>query len=216
MSLRWSLPTLAFSMLASLSVSAETTPLLIHSSQSFATVARAIQSQEETPRSDRTVPDLFQQSPITRPPKPLFPPPPTTPAPTSPVLSLPELEQAVYEQVNQHRLKLGLRPLQLDTRVSAQARAHSQAMANKDVPFGHYNFKRRVQRVDRIISSRRIAENVAYIFSHNQPAKRAVDGWLRSSHHRPEVEGNYSVTGVGVAMGDRGALFFTQIYVRPR
>jgi uncharacterized protein YkwD len=89
-------------------------------------------------------------------------------------------------------------------------------MAGRQVPFGHTDFSQRIRRVNQIISSRRVSENVAYIFSHNDPAKRAFDGWLRSPAHRRAIEDNFSVTGVGVALGDRGALYFTQIYVRPR
>ncbi len=163
---------------------------------------------------------LFPQLPRgEQPPAPLFPTPSTSPTTTpSPITAetLPELERRIFEQVNQYRLQRGLRPLQMDPRISAHARAHSQAMAGRQVPFGHTDFSQRIRRVNQIISSRRVSENVAYIFSHNDPAKRAFDGWLRSPAHRRAIEDNFSVTGVGVALGDRGALYFTQIYVRPR
>ncbi len=175
--------------------------------------------QTSPPASTRPRP-LFPQLPRgNQHPAPLFPAPST--APTSPPSSitaetLPKLEQRIFEQVNQYRLHRGLRPLRMDPRISAQARAHSQAMAERQVPFGHTDFSQRIRRVNRIIASRRVSENVAYIFSHNDPAKRAFDGWLRSPAHRRALEDNFSVTGVGVALGDRGALYFTQIYVRPR
>jgi uncharacterized protein YkwD len=89
-------------------------------------------------------------------------------------------------------------------------------MATKRLPFGHHDFRQRARRVDRIIRSRRVSETVAYIFTHQDTAKRAVQGWVKSPRHRPILVGNYRVTGVGVAQGDRGAFYFTQIYVRPR
>lgn len=154
-------------------------------------------------------------------PTPIITPTPVpnpTPVPTltNPELSIPVLEQVVYEQVNQHRVQMGLPPLHLDSRLNAKARAHSQAMALKQIPFGHVDFRQRVLQINRLIPSRRISENVAYIFTHKDTATRAVQGWLRSPHHRPSIEGNYSLTGVGVAQGERGAFYFTQLYVRTR
>jgi uncharacterized protein YkwD len=157
----------------------------------------------------------------------LLPQPALTPTETAPPanstddstdakLAIPVLEQAVFEEVNRYRTSIGLAPLQLDTRISQQARAHSQAMATKRLPFGHHDFRQRARRVDRIIRSRRVSETVAYIFTHQDTAKRAVQGWVKSPRHRPILVGNYRVTGVGVAQGDRGAFYFTQIYVRPR
>lgn len=142
--------------------------------------------------------------------------PSSVPSPAEVKLSIPELEQEVFDQVNQHRRTLGLPPLQIDRRLSEQARAHSLDMAARRVPVGHTDFRSRVRQIGRVVPGRRlrISENVAYIFSHDQPAQRAVRGWLRSDRHRPIVEGNYSLTGVGVAMGERGALYFTQVYVR--
>jgi uncharacterized protein YkwD len=130
--------------------------------------------------------------------------------------SIPALEHAVYEQINQHRATLGLAPLRLDTRISISARSHSQNMADRRIPFGHSNFRQRVLALDRLVPSRRISENVAYMFTHRETAKRVVQGWLRSPAHRPSIEGReYRLTGVGVAKGERGAFYVTQIYIRP-
>ncbi len=151
---------------------------------------------------------------------PLFPAPADLGPPARP--SAPEiptaaaLEQAIYDQINQHRLSQGLAPLTLDPRISDRARAHSQAMAERRIPVSHYNFRDRAREIRRIVRFRRIAENVAYIFTHRNTADRAVQGWLQSASHRASIEGNYSITGIGVVQGDRGAFYFTQIFVRPR
>lgn len=148
----------------------------------------------------------------------LFPQPTPSPSqsPSDPELAIDVLEQTVFEEVNQYRVSLGLRPFQINPRLSEQARAHSQAMAEKQIPFGHTDFRKRVRKIDRIIRSRRVSENVAYIFTHKDTAKRAVQGWIKSPRHRPVLEGNYRYTGVGVAQGERGAFYFTQVYVNPR
>lgn len=155
---------------------------------------------------------------------PLFPAkvpatPVSPPAPqTYPNLSIPKLEQEIFEQVNQHRAQRGLLPLKLDPKLSEQARIHSLDMAEKRLPFSHVDFDKRVRRIGRVVPGRRmrISENLAYIFSHNEPAKRAVNGWLQSDRHRAILEGNYALTGVGVAIGYKGALYFTQVYVQPQ
>lgn len=148
----------------------------------------------------------------------LFQPPtvPSTSSSLKPELAIPALEQAVFERVNQYRATKGLPPLQLDSRLSTQAREHSEAMAQYQVAFGHIDFQSRARRINRVIPSRRVSETVAYIFSHQETAKRAVDGWIKSAKHRPILEGEYSLTGIGVAMGQRQAFYFTQFYVRPQ
>lgn len=143
---------------------------------------------------------------------PLFQP--SQPAPSE--LSAAVLEQRVFQLVNEYRSQRRLPPLRIDTRLSQVAREHSQSMASRRVPFGHPEFRRRVLVVNRVVPSRRVAENVAYIFSHQDTANRAVQGWIRSDDHRPSMEGAYSLTGIGVAQGERGAFYFTQIFVRPR
>jgi len=131
------------------------------------------------------------------------------------VPSIPELEQAIYLKVNRYRQQRGLPALQLDSRISTIARRHSQDMADRRISFGHQNLRYRALAVDRVIASRRVSENVAYVFSHQNTADRVVQGWLRSAAHRSAIEGEFRYTGVGVAQNDRGAFFFTQIYVRP-
>jgi uncharacterized protein YkwD len=157
--------------------------------------------------AEAQVPALFRRS---------QPTPPALPSTEAAEPSISELENSVYEQINQHRATLGLSPLQLDTRISIYARSHSQNMADRRIPFGHSNFRQRVLALDRLVPSRRISENVAYMFTHHETAKRVVQGWLKSPHHRPSIEGReYRLTGVGVAQGERGAFYVTQIYIRP-
>lgn len=143
-------------------------------------------------------------------------PAPRTLPPVVPIPSIPELEQSIYNQVNQYRSLRGLAPLVIDTRISAEARRHSQAMAQRQVPFGHSRFRQRVLLLNQIIPARRVSENVAYMFTHRETATRVVQGWIKSSAHRPSLEGEFRFTGVGVAQGERGAFYFTQIYIRPR
>ncbi len=127
--------------------------------------------------------------------------------------SLGAIEQAVHNQVNQYRASLGLAPLSLDSRISSQARAHSQNMASGAVPFSHDGFSQRVQAIAEVISYDGAAENVAYNQGYSDPATQAVQGWLNSTGHRTNIEGGYNLTGIGVAKNSSGEYYFNQVFV---
>ena len=130
--------------------------------------------------------------------------------------SLAALEQEVHNQVNQYRASLGLPPLSLDSRISEQARTHSQNMANGAVGFSHDGFSQRVQTIAKVISYRGASENVAYNQGYTDSATQAVQGWLKSTGHRTNIEGNYNLTGIGIAKNAKGEYYFTQIFIRSR
>jgi uncharacterized protein YkwD len=130
--------------------------------------------------------------------------------------SLHTLEQSVHEQVNQYRKSHNLPPLTLDAGISAQARAHSEAMANGRVPFSHNGFDQRVKTIARSISYRGAAENVAYNQGYTNPGEQAVQGWIKSTGHRQNMEGQYDLTGIGIAKNAKGEYYFTQIFIRRR
>lgn len=130
--------------------------------------------------------------------------------------SLGAIEQAVHNQVNQYRASLGLAPLALDSRISSQARAHSQNMASGAVPFSHDGFSQRVQALATQIPYNESSENVAYNQGYADAATQAVQGWLNSTGHRTNIEGNYNLTGIGVAKNEEGEYYFTQIFVTSR
>jgi len=123
------------------------------------------------------------------------------------------LERAAYELVNRHRRARGLAPLALDPRISQEARLHSLTMADGRTPFGHDGFADRVNALSHVMTCRRSAENVASNKGHRDPASEAVQGWLESRAHRENIEGAYSLTGIGVARNAAGEVFFTQIFV---
>lgn len=125
------------------------------------------------------------------------------------------LEQEVYEQINEYRLSRHLPPLVLDARISEQARTHSQAMASGQVPFSSQGFDLRSDAISKVIPYQKICENVAYNFGHPDPARAAVNGWLRNSEGSVvDVTGEYELTGIGVATNIKGEYYFTQIFIR--
>ena len=130
--------------------------------------------------------------------------------------SLNVLEATIDQQINQYRQSQNLPPLKLDDRLSTQARMHSEAMARGEVPFSHDRFDERADAISQIIPYRSVAENVAYNQGFTDSATQAVDGWLKSTVHLKNIEGDFAFTGVGVAKNDRNEYYFTQIFVLQR
>ena len=126
------------------------------------------------------------------------------------------LEKSVHQQINKYRQSLNLSPLELDPEVSQQARMHSENMAQGKVPFSHQGFSARTEQLKSVLPYSRVAENVAYNQGVGDPAMQAVEGWINSSGHRQNIEGNFDRTGIGVAVNDRGEYYFTQIFLLKR
>lgn len=121
------------------------------------------------------------------------------------------LEQDVLYYINQYREKKGLGPLEYNRTIMEAARRHSIEMARKEVPFGHTGFDERMRSLMTDIKSvNAAAENVAY---GDLSAKQVVDLWLHSKGHRRNIEGNYNLTGIGIARASNGTLYFTEIFL---
>jgi uncharacterized protein YkwD len=134
-----------------------------------------------------------------------------------PTADFPDLEGQVFRLVNAHRKDRGLRPLRYDTLVAAIARAHSREMAEGRVPLGHEGLDERGKAIEQREPFARLAENVALNdYPRERTVRVALRGWLASAHHLANIEGPYSVTGVGVAQAPDGTFYYTQIFVAPR
>ena len=59
---------------------------------------------------------------------------------------------------------------------------------------------------------KRTSENVAMNNS-PIPAQVVVRGWINSEGHKKNMEGDYDLTGVGIARSRNGSWYFTQIFV---
>lgn len=126
------------------------------------------------------------------------------------------LEDSVHRQINQYRASQSLPALTRNATIDAQARTHSQNMANGKAVFGHSGFQQRVQAIATTIPYSAAAENVAKNKGFSDPATQAVQGWLKSPGHLGNIKGNYNLTGIGVASNNKGEVYFTQIFIRKR
>ncbi|MGE5658785.1 MAG: CAP domain-containing protein [Actinomycetota bacterium] len=139
-----------------------------------------------------------------------------SPSPTVKIPSPTAMELSIQQQVNQYRTSRQLSPLTLDPRITEQARIHSQNMANGKVPFSHQGFEQRIQAIGRSLAYNAAAENVAFNLGFSDPARQAVQGWIKSPGHRENMEGNYNLTGIGIAKNAKGEYYFTQLFIRSR
>lgn len=121
-----------------------------------------------------------------------------------------KLAADILNYVNEYRQTKGLSPLVMNDVISAVAKQHSNDMAGKKTPFGHEGFEDRIKFISQKLGVfHRSAENVAY---GDLDARQVVDVWLKSPGHRRNIEGKYTVTGIGTSMANDGTIFFTQIF----
>ena len=122
------------------------------------------------------------------------------------------MNKEILRLVNKHRTDMGLKPLSNDPHIIKEAEQHSKNMASGKVAFGHDGFEGRSNRLSKVIKhSGASAENVAY---GARTAEAVVDMWLHSKGHRENIEGNYTLTGLGIAKDKSGTLYFTQIFIK--
>src|SRR5580692_2173027 len=114
--------------------------------------------------------------------------------------------------VNEFRRSKGLPALQANSYISSIALGHSRDMLTGKSPFGHDGFRQRIDKISSRLGKLHVAaENVA---SGPMDAREVVDGWLHSPGHRRNIMGDFQLTGIGVAEGSNGMIYFTQIFVR--
>ncbi|WEK34818.1 MAG: CAP domain-containing protein [Candidatus Pseudobacter hemicellulosilyticus] len=134
------------------------------------------------------------------------------PRPTTTASLATGLEDDILALVNQYRKSKGLSPLTNNFTLTEEARKHTMAMATNRVPFGHANFNIRSKVItSKVDGTSAVAENVAV---GSQTAKEVVDGWIKSAPHRKNMEGNYRLSGIGVARSQNAKLYFTQLFAR--
>ena len=123
-------------------------------------------------------------------------------------------EQKVLQLINQYRASSNLPILELDERISQLAREHSEAMANSRIPFGNYRFKERIRKISMFLPNAKAAENVASYRGNPVSEELIFQFWLKSHKHRKSIQGDFHLTGIGVAKKGDEIYYFTQIFIK--
>jgi len=122
------------------------------------------------------------------------------------------INDSILIYINAYRKNQALPPLQLDTILCSIATKHSARMSTKLIPFGHYDFEKRMKDIFVFLpNTKASSENVAY---GKLSAAAVVNGWINSPPHQKNIKGNYNYTGIGVAKDSSGIFYFTQIFIR--
>lgn len=121
------------------------------------------------------------------------------------------LVQEIINGLNHYRTTKNIPALQLNRTISEAAQQHSENIARGLIPFGHEGFKERATKLLKKIKGKGFAENVA---SGHRDTKKIIESWLNSDGHRKNIEGSYTLTGIGVAQSEDGQFYYTQIFVK--
>jgi uncharacterized protein YkwD len=122
------------------------------------------------------------------------------------------LNDEIFKYTNQFRKSKHLPALEMREDLNAIARTHSENMAKGKCGFGHAGYHQRELQVQKVMKLEYgMAENVAYGAT---TGKEVVSMWKGSSGHRKNMLGNYKYIGIGTAHDRRGAIYYTEIFVR--
>ena len=119
------------------------------------------------------------------------------------------LASDILQLINQYRKSIGKSELKANDVIEQEAYKHSFNMAHGKVPFSHDGFDGRYKRVQKKLGVGSAAENVAYGY---KTAQDVVNGWLTSPGHKKNIEGDYFLTGIGIALSDDGTPYYTQFF----
>ncbi len=126
------------------------------------------------------------------------------------------IEQAIYDEINQHRVSQNLPPLQLNPQITQQARIHSQRMASGLMEVDQDNLQEKLTMIGRQIPYHNGVENLGVHHNRNEPIQAILKIWLNNSQNRQNIQGDFDLTGVGVAQNQLGHYYFTQIFIKEK
>ncbi len=117
--------------------------------------------------------------------------------------------EEILKLVNEHRNSVGKEALSFNTLANTLAKEHSMYMiAQNDI--SHDGFEDRSIRLNQEEQATGTAENVAFKYT---SAQAVVTGWINSTRHKQNIEGNYTETGISAIKNESGTYFFTQIFL---
>jgi uncharacterized protein YkwD len=120
------------------------------------------------------------------------------------------IEVEILELINNHRLSLGLNPLQEMSIVKSVAFTHTDYMVDND-QISHANFFTRSNYLKSNAGAKTVSENVAFGYS---SAESVVKAWLRSEAHKENLEGDYTNFDVSAEKNAEGRWYYTNIFIK--
>lgn len=121
------------------------------------------------------------------------------------------LNYNLLKRINKHRAGQYLPALEANQDIQIAANQHAQDMANNKIPFSHEGFQERAKSLLGKLNGKSVAENVAV---GQDNAAVITNSWLDSNSHRSNIEGDFNLTGIGVARSDDNKMYYCQIFIK--
>lgn len=121
-----------------------------------------------------------------------------------------EIEIEILELINEHRIDLGLNPLNSLEIVKSVAFTHTDYMVEVN-SVNHDNFYQRKISLEQNANAKVVSENVAYAYS---SAQSVVNAWINSESHRENIEGDYTDFEVSAEQNKEGKWYYTNIFIK--
>ena len=120
------------------------------------------------------------------------------------------IEIEILNLINDHRLSIGLSPLDDMSVVKSVAYSHTDYMVDNEV-VSHDNFYKRSNYLKTNAGAIKVSENVAYGYT---SAQSVVNAWIKSEGHKANIEGNFTNFDVSAEQSKEGKWYYTNIFIK--
>lgn len=120
------------------------------------------------------------------------------------------IEIEIMELINNHRLEMGLNPLNSLGIIKSVAFTHTDYMVEIN-QVNHDNFYQRKNSLIQNAGAITVSENVAYGYG---SAQDVVNAWINSPGHRANLEGDYTDFDISAEQNSEGRWYYTNIFIR--
>jgi uncharacterized protein YkwD len=120
------------------------------------------------------------------------------------------IEIEILDLLNDHRLSVGLNPLEDMSVVKSVAYSHTDYMVDNNV-VSHDNFYSRSNYLKTNAGAKRVSENVAYGYG---TAQGVVNAWIKSESHKANLEGDFTNFDISAEKNEDGRWYFTNIFIK--
>ncbi|AXT19106.1 CAP domain-containing protein [Flavobacteriaceae bacterium AU392] len=125
-------------------------------------------------------------------------------------ISSQSITEEILELVNEHRQTIGMSSLSRNTVADSLAIVHTNYMISER-KISHDNFDERFEQMQLKLNARSAGENVAFGYP---TAETVMTGWLNSTGHRANIEGDFTHIGIAAIKNSQGTYYYTQLFYR--
>ena len=122
-----------------------------------------------------------------------------------------DTELKLVTLINNHRVSIGLNPLEVINHISYKSEEHNIYMIDNKV-INHDYFQQRSDNLIQVLGASRVGENIAYNY---QTAESAMSAWLHSPAHKANMEGDFTHFGISVTVdAATGKKYYTNMFIK--